>query len=927
MYQPWNDISARESATTREFIIDCVEMWYSSKGALPAHRKVPPARKKNEKRDPTSQNLPASDETPRRLKERPSWASIGRVAYSAVTMSPGQWRNVTCKLTEENHHCVLNVYGEDNTLQHSIYIHLLRDTGIRRVDRSLFFRNDCLGIHYSPGQSLTPAPSEPIYLAFPSKEALSTWFVLLRSCAKPEIYGYLVAPSEGLYRMWRQCSLTIISSRNLGVTQLKPLEDHNTLDITPRSVGSVGGGEDGEGAVEIGLYCDILVDGEICGRTTVKKGSSSPYWHESFKFTDMPPFEIMKINLWKEKKLLPGKPTFLGTVEISLKAIQRGETIEGWFPAQSPNSGSAGEVHLKLKVDEVTILPEEAYHGVLEVLEEHNHLDLLNELEQKMRLEHIAPYLINIAEARQVFLADLCELAHREVEASSQKTLFRGNSTLTKVIEIVMHDHGRAFLEASIGSVVRRMIAENIALEIDPMKNKRGPKDIERNVELLVYWCKEFWSQIWLVRNECPFELRQLFFNIRYLVEKKYTGKENAKLRWQSVSAFCFLRFIVPAILYPHLFNICPGFAPVSVQRSLTLVAKVIQRLANLNTTPHKEEYMDSVKAFLSENVEAMIDYIIIVSTHLPETPWDGAPLTRRGSKGDYDQANITKSLGERTSLLSTLEREAVPRLPYILDLPRDLAMLASAVVRRARSNQKTEHQPFSGPRPMSANTQSRLEEFSLTCLEIDARASRHVDLTELKSPPRLLHRQQSQSLSISSPLRRPALDPIVTSQSFIGRSASTPPMSPAMMFVRRDSGSSIVSETDRARGWSKQPRPATAPGATSSEASETRTILITEDSPITFSRSLDYESPPWSPEVPTTPDRSPFEASGPPLSSPQSPETTPTPQPQLQPPEPAAAQSVPDQLPLVVASPPTPPPLRKSQTKGFLKRSLPFFL
>ena len=75
---------------------------------------------------------------------------------------------------------------------------------------------------------------------------------------------------------------------------------------------------------------------------------------------------------------------------------------------------------------------------------------------------------------------------------------------MTKVIEIAMGNHGRGFLEASIGPVVRRMCTENVVIEIDPMKNKKGAKDIERNVELLVYWCQEVWSHIWLARNQCP---------------------------------------------------------------------------------------------------------------------------------------------------------------------------------------------------------------------------------------------------------------------------------------------------------------------------------------------------------------------------------------------------------------------------------------
>ena len=143
-----------------------------------------------------------------------------------------------------------------------------------------------------------------------------------------------------------------------------------------------------------------------------------------------------------------------------------------------------------------------------------------------------------------------------------------------------MNWFGKPFLEASIGNVLRRLCTEKISIEVDPVRSGKGTKDVERNVEHLIHWCQEFWNQIYSVRATCPkfvyfhisclnfinklsSELRIVFETIRKLVEQRYhndpTFTEHSKLRWQSVSAFCFLRFIVPAILHPHLFGLCSG--------------------------------------------------------------------------------------------------------------------------------------------------------------------------------------------------------------------------------------------------------------------------------------------------------------------------------------------------------------------------------
>jgi len=423
----------------------------------------------------------------------------------------------------------------------------------------------------------------------------------------------------------------------------------------------------------------------LSGRTVVKKSTGSPDWHETFLFADLPPFEKLAIVVWREKKLQ--KPLVIGTVYITLTNFRRGELVEGWFPvlfggATTPCT-QVGQLRLKLKVDEEIVLPYSKYSKVVDTLDQRNYLDWMVDLDTKFKIREASGPLISMAVAKNILLSNVFEMADREVEetTSSHHTLFRGNTVLTKTIESLMGWYGKSFLEASVGVTIRRLCLDNVAIEVDPVRNAKGPKDIERNVDLLVYWCREIWEQIYSVRQQCPDEMRELFKYIRQLVERRYSKGPNTDtndLPRQSVSAFCFLRFIVPAILHPHLFGLCSGLPDLPVQRSLTLIAKVVQSLANLNTTVQKEQFMRGVKSFLEEKLPEMLDYILVVSTPRPEDS-SRPPEPRNRSRA-------VRALDERKQTMPDLQKELIPHERHFLDIPRHLALITSAIVRHSRN-------------------------------------------------------------------------------------------------------------------------------------------------------------------------------------------------------------------------------------------------
>lgn len=418
-------------------------------------------------------------------------------------------------------------------------------TEIRLVDRSLFNRPDCLGLHRRPCVRLRPVALSlivlrsdkgagfvsPIYISFPSTDAANAWAALLRSYAVPEVYGRRVAPAQGgLYRMWRQLDLQIIQGRNLGTARL--INEPPSSPVT----------DEGDGAPrdEMDLFCEIVLGMDSdhpAARTSVKRAGGEPYWHENFAFGDLPPFGTLFVNIFREKRSLLGSAqppntgllgggssaAIFGGVEIALGNFRRGEWIEGWFPVllggAAANGIQVGEIKMKVRIDEEIVLPAETYGPLLKALSERNYLDALYDLEKKLKVEQVATQVIPLAVASNALLSDIFALADREVEASAaggtQHTLFRGNTVLTKTMELAMVWYGKQFLDRSIGPVVRRMCAERVAIEVDPVRlgipaagggvgGTGRIKDLEANVKLLVYWCHEFWQQIWQVRGECP---------------------------------------------------------------------------------------------------------------------------------------------------------------------------------------------------------------------------------------------------------------------------------------------------------------------------------------------------------------------------------------------------------------------------------------
>lgn len=122
---------------------------------------------------------------------------------------------------------------------------------------------------------------------------------------------------------------------------------------------------------------------------------------------------------------------------------------------------------------------------------------------------------------------------------------------------------------------------------------------------------------------------------------------------------------------------------------------------------------MRGVKEFLSSSRLAMIDYIFVVSSPGPD------PTSTISTSERHSRLQVVDSLRKRGSSMPTLHREAIPLLPHMLDVPRHLALISSAVIRRSRG--------YYG-KPKTAEAEDpKVSEFCGRCYEVEEHALRRV--------------------------------------------------------------------------------------------------------------------------------------------------------------------------------------------------------
>ncbi|EGC28522.1 hypothetical protein DICPUDRAFT_160044 [Dictyostelium purpureum] len=272
-----------------------------------------------------------------------------------------------------------------------------------------------------------------------------------------------------------------------------------------------------------------------------------------------------------------------------------------------------GDIRLKLKYSEEVVLPLQSYSPLLNLLQE-EHLYTIHLLGKVTKhREAVSNNLIRVFEKTGNCLYLLKSLTDHEIDSTNNPDIiFRGNSLATKSVDLYMKLIGIPYLAQTIGPLIKKIYSSKKSCEIDPTKLEKG-EDIKKNCKNLLSWVKKMTNAILSSVNNCPGPLREVFRSIQEKVVQRYPRDEIT--RYTAVSGFIFLRFFCPAILAPKLFELMPDHPGIKTTRSLILIAKTLQNLANqVEFGEYKEDFMRDMNKFVIDNMDNMKQFINTLS-------------------------------------------------------------------------------------------------------------------------------------------------------------------------------------------------------------------------------------------------------------------------------------------------------------------------
>lgn len=171
-------------------------------------------------------------------------------------------------------------------------------------------------------------------------------------------------------------------------------------------------------------------------------------------------------------------------------------------------------------------------------------------------------------------------LCQAEIARESETpTLFRGATLATTLMDLYMRTECTAFLQSAILDTIQKLLDSKQSAELNPTKMDISD-DACTNAEYLLLILDQITQSIFTSPDACPRSVRFICNCLQKAVVAKWPTERLVRTR--VVSGFIFLRLLCPALVNPRQFGLVNEQPHSMATRSLIMVAKCLQNLANL---------------------------------------------------------------------------------------------------------------------------------------------------------------------------------------------------------------------------------------------------------------------------------------------------------------------------------------------------------